>query len=209
MDRADEPIAEGCRALELDPLSLPANLNVGWTYDCAGQINRMGERGRKMIELEPGFFGGYWNLGIEAWTHGGYKQAISELRTALTLGAGPIILSQLGCLYGIVGERDEAQQVLNELHSLCGQENLLAYPIAIVHAGLGENDRAFELLEQAYEQHSAMLLLWPYQGFVTLEKFTSIKDLLNFWNSDGYQSAKKLRADAIKMDFIIAVEGGR
>jgi uncharacterized protein (DUF1330 family) len=36
-----------------------------------------------------------------------------------------------------------------------------------------------------------------------------MKDLLAFWNSDGYQSAKKLRADAIKMDFIIAVEGGR
>ncbi|SRR6266404_5836040 len=50
---------------------------------------------------------------------------------------------------------------------------------------------------------------WPYEGFVTLEKFTSMKDLLGFWNSDGYQSAKKLRADAIKMDFIIAVEGGR
>ncbi|MEK6303718.1 MAG: DUF1330 domain-containing protein [Acidobacteriota bacterium] len=50
---------------------------------------------------------------------------------------------------------------------------------------------------------------WPYEGFVTLEKFTSMKDVLNFWNSDGYQSAKKLRADAIKMDFIIAVEGGR
>ena len=50
---------------------------------------------------------------------------------------------------------------------------------------------------------------WPYEGFVTLEKFTSMKDLLSFWNSDGYQAAKKLRADAIKMDFIIAVEGSR
>lgn len=50
---------------------------------------------------------------------------------------------------------------------------------------------------------------WPYEGFVTLEKFTSMKDLLGFWNSAGYQAAKKLRADATKMDFIIAVEGGR
>lgn len=50
---------------------------------------------------------------------------------------------------------------------------------------------------------------WPYEGFVTLEKFTSMKDLLGFWNSDGYQSAKKLRTDAIKMDFIIAVEASR
>lgn len=50
---------------------------------------------------------------------------------------------------------------------------------------------------------------WPYEGFVALEEFTSMKDLLSFWNSDGYQSAKKLRGDAIKMDFVIAVEGGR
>ena len=50
---------------------------------------------------------------------------------------------------------------------------------------------------------------WPYEGFVTLEKFTSMKDLLSFWNSEGYQSAKKLRAAVVKMDFIIAVEGGR
>ena len=50
---------------------------------------------------------------------------------------------------------------------------------------------------------------WPYEGFVALEKFTSMKDLMNFWNSDGYQSAKKLRAGAVKMDFIIAVEGSQ
>lgn len=50
---------------------------------------------------------------------------------------------------------------------------------------------------------------WPYEGFVALEKFTSMKDVLSFWNSDGYRSAKKLRGDAIKMDFVIAVEGGR
>lgn len=50
---------------------------------------------------------------------------------------------------------------------------------------------------------------WPYEGFVTLEKFRSMEDLLKFWNSDGYQAAKKLRADATKMDFIIAVEGSR
>jgi uncharacterized protein (DUF1330 family) len=50
---------------------------------------------------------------------------------------------------------------------------------------------------------------WPDEGFVTLEEFTSMKDLLNFWNSDAYQAAKKLRADASRMDFIIAVEGSR
>jgi len=47
---------------------------------------------------------------------------------------------------------------LRDLRSMCAQEHELSYPIAIVHAGVGETDRAFELLEQAYEQHVAMLL---------------------------------------------------
>ena len=50
---------------------------------------------------------------------------------------------------------------------------------------------------------------WPYEGFVTLEKFTSMPELQKFWNSAAYQEARKLRAEAIKMDFIIAVEGSR
>ena len=179
MDRANESIELGCRALELDPLSLPARLNAGWIYECAGQINRMAEQGRKMIELEPGFFGGPWNLGIEAWTDGLYQPAISHLRTALSLGAGPIILSQLGCLYGIVGERDKAMVVLRDLRSMCAQEHELSYPISIVHAGLGQTDRAFELLEQAYEQHAAMLLYLKHfppliPGFSTDRRLSSL-----------------------------------
>lgn len=48
---------------------------------------------------------------------------------------------------------------------------------------------------------------WPYDGFVVVEKYSSMKELLKFWNSPGYQAAKKLRQDAVKMDFIVAVEG--
>lgn len=48
---------------------------------------------------------------------------------------------------------------------------------------------------------------WPYDGFVVVEKYRSMQDLLKFWNSPEYTAAKKLRADAVKMDFIVAVEG--
>jgi uncharacterized protein (DUF1330 family) len=50
---------------------------------------------------------------------------------------------------------------------------------------------------------------WPYDGFVLVEKYRSMQDLLKFWNSPEYTAAKKLRADAVKMDFIVAVEGAR
>ena len=33
---------------------------------------------------------------------------------------------------------------------------------------------------------------WPYKGAVLLEKYDSMGALLSFWNSSGYQEAKKL-----------------
>ena len=44
---------------------------------------------------------------------------------------------------------------------------------------------------------------FPYEGRVAVERFRSMKALVDFWNSPGYQEAKKFRTEA---NFIIAVE---
>jgi len=160
--RADEAITEGDHALELDPLSFVSNLNVGWIFWYCGQYDSMHKQGKKLIELEPNFFGGHWLIGSEFWTKGRYEQAISKYQTAVALGGGQNVLVNLGCLYGIVGERDKAQQVLNELQELSASQYLLPYSIALVYAGLGEVDRAFEWLEKSYEQREGLLLAFKH-----------------------------------------------
>ena len=48
---------------------------------------------------------------------------------------------------------------------------------------------------------------WPYDdGGVTIERFRSMQALLDFWHSDEYQAAIKLREGAIDIDFIVALE---
>ena len=47
---------------------------------------------------------------------------------------------------------------------------------------------------------------WPYEGRLIVEKFDSMDALLSFWNSPGYQAAKKLREGHVEVNFIIAVE---
>jgi uncharacterized protein (DUF1330 family) len=59
--------------------------------------------------------------------------------------------------------------------------------------GSGEPGKTLQVLEGK----------WPYQGRVAVERFRSMKALVDFWNSPGYQEAKKLRTEA---NFIIAVE---
>ena len=48
---------------------------------------------------------------------------------------------------------------------------------------------------------------WPYEEGITIEKFTSMAAVMEFWYSDTYQEAKKLREGASKINFIVAVEG--
>ena len=44
---------------------------------------------------------------------------------------------------------------------------------------------------------------FPYKGRLVVEKYRSMKALLDFWKSPAYQEAKKHRNEA---NFIIAVE---
>ncbi len=48
---------------------------------------------------------------------------------------------------------------------------------------------------------------WPFAGGLTVERYRSMDDLLAFWNSPGYQEARKLRAGLSDVNFIVAVEG--
>lgn len=49
---------------------------------------------------------------------------------------------------------------------------------------------------------------WPFDGFLVVERFNSMQDFENFWNSPAYQEAIKLRAGKVELDFVVAVEAG-
>lgn len=48
---------------------------------------------------------------------------------------------------------------------------------------------------------------WQHEGFVVVEKFPSMQALKDFWYSEAYQAAIPLRADGVKINFIVALEG--
>lgn len=47
---------------------------------------------------------------------------------------------------------------------------------------------------------------WPFRN-VQIERFDSMAALQEFWYSDGYQNAKRLREGLSTVNFIVAVEG--
>lgn len=49
---------------------------------------------------------------------------------------------------------------------------------------------------------------WPFDGFVVVERFKSMRHFEDFWNSPAYREAIELRAGKVELDFVIAVEAG-
>jgi TolB-like protein/DNA-binding winged helix-turn-helix (wHTH) protein/Flp pilus assembly protein TadD len=167
MYRFDEAMAEIRRAREIDPLSLVINSDVGLVFSNARQYDQAIEHFKKAIEMDPNFPDAHAMLG---WTYvrkGMYPEGIAEFEKARALFGSPT--SQLDGLiyaYGMSGNRSEALKVLDKLKRLTRQhhtqipwENWM-----VIQIGLGDHDKAFQVLEKAYQKglNVKRLLYTPY-----------------------------------------------
>lgn len=149
--------AEVQRAHELDPLDLMI-AGGGW-YVEKGQYSLAIENMRKRLELDPNFAFGYVWLGRVYTREGIYPQAITQIEKGLSLDAeAPESLSALGYAYAKSGRRVEARRTLKRLMQLSKRTYVSPYNMARVHAGLGENDAAFDWLQKAFLDHSYELI---------------------------------------------------
>lgn len=158
MGRFDEAIAETRRALELDPLSLIIHVNLASHFYFARRYDEAIDQYSKTIEMDQNFHIGHM-IGFPYEQKGMYQEAIASFQTALRLsGADPQVLASLGHAYAVSGRTAEAQSILDQLNKLSEKRYVESYPIAVIHAGLGETDRAFEWLEKAYENRDELML---------------------------------------------------
>ena len=68
----------------------------------------------------------------------------------MSLAPGDAIwLAQLGSLYALTGDEAKARGIVHDLEETGKSTFVSPYHLAYVHAGLGEHDRAIDLLEQA------------------------------------------------------------
>ena len=68
--------------------------------------------------------------------------------------------SGLGHAYALLGNRTEAQKVLDQLKELSAPSYVAPYNFAVIYAGLGEKDRAFALLNRGYADRSYYLAVY-------------------------------------------------
>ena len=156
--RHSEGIAEAKQALQLDPLSLFANIALADAFLNARQYDGAIAQLRKTLELDQNFWATHEWFGEVYERRSQFPEAIAALQKARQLDNNPLILGKLGRAYARSANRTEAQKLIGELTELSKQGYVSSTFVAEIYAGLGERDKAFEWLEKGYEERSTGML---------------------------------------------------
>jgi serine/threonine-protein kinase len=163
------------RELEpLEPLSHALSAQVAFQ---AGEYAAAAEHARRAILLEPDFWISYVVLAQADAQLGKNDLALEALTDGTRLSGGNSkSISLRGYILGRMGRAKEAREILRTLEATSGERYVPPYALAVVHAGLGEQDEAFQWLEKAYDERDVHLIYltvdpkWdPYRTDARLE----------------------------------------
>jgi len=152
--RFEEAVAELRRAQELDPLSLIINSVLGSTLTVADRDDEAIEQLRKTIEMDPTFDLTYWFLGQAYEDKGRLAEAIAQYEKATQFNPDPAVLASLARAYALVGSKENARKILDNLTTESRQRYIPAYSLAVIHLSLGDKEEALRLLEKSYEDRA-------------------------------------------------------
>ncbi len=158
LGRVDEALAQAREAVRLDPVSPEMNTNLGQVFLWAHQYDQAIEQFRSSIELDSSYFPAHDNLGRAYEAEGKLAEAIAEFQRALQIEDGaPENWSNLGHAYALSGKASEAQTIIERLKRTSASSYVPPYNVAVLYAGLGDKNQAFDWLNRAYDERSFYL----------------------------------------------------
>src|SRR5213075_67657 len=162
--RGDEALVYAARAEQLNssPSGRPAQLP--FIYFLARKYEIAIEGYRKALEKNPNSAHIHFFLGEVYVVKGMYQEGLVELQKAVAIDNAPERWDRypvLAYAYAVSGKRDEALKILNEQQRLAKQRYISPYNLAIIYTGLGDKDRAFEVLNRAVDEDSYMMTQVP------------------------------------------------
>lgn len=160
--RFDEATAEMQRARQLDPLSAGVNNGLGRILHFQRKYDDALAQFQKTLQLEPGYAEAHFSIGMTQLAQHRYDDALATLQTAIQKsGRRPVIVAMLGLAQGLAGHQDDARRTLAEMEEMSRTTPVSPYNLALISFGLGETDRGYQFLEQAYAERDGILIYVP------------------------------------------------
>src|SRR5947199_469562 len=156
----DEAIAEGKRSVELDPLSIVINADLGETFFYARRFDESVAQLRKTLEIDPTSFYAHDNLGIALQAKGDLSGAIAEYEKAKQLSDNQAVATFWAQAKAHTGDKDAARRMLSELDQISQHREVPSYLRALLYLSLNNKDEALRWLEQGYEERDGSNICW-------------------------------------------------
>jgi tetratricopeptide (TPR) repeat protein len=160
LGRFDEAIAEGKRAIELDPLSTVINVDLAETFYYAHRYDESDKQLRKTLEIDPTSFYAHYNLGIVLQLKGDLSGAIAEYEKAKQLGDNPLVSTLCAAAKAHAGDKDAALRMLSDLDKISQHREVVGYLRALLYLSLKNKDEALRWLEQGFEERDGSNISW-------------------------------------------------
>ncbi len=152
--RLPEALSEARTALRLDPLSALANDNLSALLYFSGEYDQSIDQSRKTLELDSMSPEAHRHLGLAYAQKQLAADAVRELQKAVELShESKEALAELGYVFAASGNEGNARKILQRLVSPA-DGHVSPYHLAIIYAGLRENNSALAYLEQAVKDRS-------------------------------------------------------
>ncbi|MGE0453349.1 MAG: winged helix-turn-helix domain-containing tetratricopeptide repeat protein [Vicinamibacteria bacterium] len=154
--RLQESLAQMRHALELDPLSVMINNNVGTALFYVGRLGEAETYYRRSLEMDAGYCPAYWGLGRVAVHTGRVAEGLRLLAQAherCTLQAQ--YAATLAWGYAVAGRRAEARRLRDRMLAEARERYVSSYELAVAQLAAGDREAALAGLEQAVEERQS------------------------------------------------------
>jgi TolB-like protein/Flp pilus assembly protein TadD len=156
----EEAIAEGKRSVELDPLSIVINVDLGETFYYARRYAEAAMQMRKALEIDPTSFYAHYNLGIVLQLTGDLSGAIAEYEKAKQLGDNPLVSALCAQAKAYAGDKNAALRMLSDFDELSKHREVVGYCRALLYLSLDKKDEAMRWLEQGLKERDGSNICW-------------------------------------------------
>ena len=180
--RVEESLAESKRYLDLDPLSPPGNVHMGWYYLTVRQYEQAIHWEQKALAMDTNFRNARFQLGEAFYHKGMFDEAVDEyLKAGVLSGAPPKLIETLSEAYAKLNITGFLKRWLSEEKQ--SKARLIpffprSHMVAKLYGRLGAKNRAMECIEKAFENRDlvvdALVTEPDFDGLRSDQRFASL-----------------------------------
>jgi len=155
--RHDEAIDQARLAVMLDPMSPVINQLLGFIYYYARQYDEAIEQSRRTLELDEQFAYVYQIIYLSYLQKGMIPEAVGAFEKMLVESGSMTLVEEFDAAYKTSGYEGCVRWIIDNMDRWNYVTYLRPFIYAMAYAEIGEKDKSFDWLEEAYKVNSRMI----------------------------------------------------